>query len=97
MQLRTAVYRSQLHVYTPLATSHPPFRYLGRVTFFFGMLFGAIGSGYLVYAKRSYSATYAVAGGLLILFPYFVSGVVLTLIVGALLVASPKVLETYLG
>ena len=67
------------------------------MTLFFGILFGAIGSGYLVYAKRSYSAAYAIAGGLLIIFPYFVSGALLTLLVGALLVASPMAFQRYLG
>ena len=61
------------------------------MTLLFGLLFGAIGSGYLIYGKKQASASFAIAGVLLVVFPYFVSGVLLTLIVGALLVAMPAI------
>lgn len=62
---------------------------------FFGILFGAIGSGYLLYAKRVYSASFAVAGFLLIVFPYFISSAMAVLLVGAVLAASPFLVREY--
>jgi drug/metabolite transporter (DMT)-like permease len=60
---------------------------------FAGLVFGAIGTGYLVYAKRQYSALFAVAGALLIIFPYFVSSAWLTCLIGAALTAAPFVYQ----
>ena len=60
---------------------------------FFDLLFGAIGSGYLVYAKRQYSGTFAIAGALLIIFPYFVSNAILECVIGAALSAAPFIAE----
>jgi hypothetical protein len=59
------------------------------MTFFFGLLFGAIGSGYLLYAKRQYDGLMAIFGFALIVFPYFVDSAVMTFIIGALLAAAP--------
>jgi len=65
------------------------------VDLFFGIVFGAIGSGYLLYAKREFSAAFAVTGFLLIVYPYFLSNAVAILLVGALLVATPFVVRKY--
>ena len=54
-----------------------------------GLLFGSIGIGYLVYGRRQRRAMVLVAGVLLCVFPYFVSNAVLTVFVGALLMALP--------
>ena len=62
------------------------------MTFFLGILFGAIGSGYLLYAKRVYSATYALTGVALMIFPYFIDGALLTLVIGAAICAAPFIL-----
>ena len=59
------------------------------MTLFFGILFGAMGSGYLLYAKRQYDGLIAVFGFALIVFPYFVDGAVMTFIIGALLSVAP--------
>ncbi len=59
------------------------------MTFFFGLIFGAVGTGYLIYARRQYDGLLAVTGFLLMVFPYFVSGVFATLVIGALLCAAP--------
>ncbi len=52
----------------------------------FGVLFGVIGSAYLVYGKRQYEPWFLVVGLALIVFPYFVSSALLTALVGLLLV-----------
>ena len=63
------------------------------MSFFFDLLFGAVGSGYLVYAKKQYNATFAIFGALLVLFPYFISNAFATLVVGAALAAAPFAIE----
>ncbi len=63
------------------------------MTLFLGMLFGAVGSGYLIYGKRQYSALFAITGVLLVVYPYFVSSVLATLLIGALLIAAPFVVQ----
>lgn len=62
-----------------------------------GLVFGAIGSGYLVYAKKQYSAAFALPGAALILYSYFLSSVAATVIVGALLAAAPFAWERWSG
>ena len=66
------------------------------VALFFNILFGAIGSGYLIYAKRQYNGPFAIAGVLLMVFPYFIDSAVATLIVGALLAAAPFAIDRWL-
>jgi hypothetical protein len=65
------------------------------VAFILDLLFGAIGSGYLVYAKRQHSATFVIAGALLVIFPYFIDSVIGTLIIGAVIAAAPFAIERY--
>lgn len=59
------------------------------MTLLFGLLFGAVGSGYLLYAKKQYDGLFAIAGFALIIFPYFVDSALLTFIIGALLCVAP--------
>jgi hypothetical protein len=59
------------------------------------MLFGALGMGYLVYAKRQQNWIALVAGLGLCAFPYFVSNVWLTLLIGVALASVPFVFREY--
>jgi hypothetical protein len=54
-----------------------------------GMLFGAIGSGYLIYGHRQKHIVALASGLALIVFPYFVSNSWLMLLVGGALMALP--------
>jgi hypothetical protein len=56
---------------------------------FLGIVFGSIGGVYVFLARREHSALYLVIGALLILFPYFVSGVPLTIVIGVALSIVP--------
>ncbi|HEX5352971.1 MAG TPA: hypothetical protein VFW60_02725 [Rhodanobacteraceae bacterium] len=58
-------------------------------TLFWGMLFGAIGVGYFIYGKRQSMIVPLVCGIALIVYPWFVSGALLTVIVGIVLMAVP--------
>ncbi|HWS70727.1 MAG TPA: hypothetical protein VN605_01375 [Thermoanaerobaculia bacterium] len=62
-----------------------------------GLVFGAIGSGYLVYAKRQYSAAFALAGAALILYSYFLTNLAAILITGAMLAAAPFAWQRWSG
>ena len=54
-----------------------------------GMLFGAIGMGYCLYGRQQRTPIPLICGVGLIAFPYVVSGTLLTLLVGAVLMAIP--------
>ena len=60
-----------------------------EATIIWGVLFGAIGMGYLMYAKQQRRGIALAAGVGLIVVPYFMPGVWSLLLVGALLVAAP--------
>jgi hypothetical protein len=62
---------------------------------FLGLIFGGVGTGYLIYAKRNREATFAITGVLLIIYPYIFTGALMIFVVGALLTAAPFVLERY--
>ena len=54
-----------------------------------GVLFGAIGLGFLTYGKRQKANVPLVVGIALVLFPYFISNVLLLVAVGMALIAVP--------
>jgi len=54
---------------------------------FLGLLFSAIGLGYLVYAKQQRAAVPLLCGVALLIFPYLVSGTLPMIAVGILLMA----------
>jgi len=54
-----------------------------------GMLFGAIGLGYFIYGKRQSALLPLLCGFGLMVFPYFVSGTLWMLLIGAVLMAVP--------
>jgi len=55
------------------------------------ILFGSIGIGYLIYGRKQRHVPAFVTGLLLIIFPYFISNVMLLVLLGALLVALPYI------
>lgn len=56
---------------------------------FWGIMFGAIGSGYFIYGKRQQKMIPLVTGILLCVFPYFVSNTYLLLFIGFVLMITP--------
>ena len=61
----------------------------GSASVWWGMLFGAIGVGYFIYGKKQSMIVPLVCGIALIVYPWFVSGAWLTLIIGVVLMAVP--------
>jgi hypothetical protein len=56
---------------------------------FLGLLFGAVGTVYLIYGKREHSPLNLIVGFLLILYPYLFSNAVPIVVIGAALTAIP--------
>jgi hypothetical protein len=57
------------------------------------LLFGSIGLGFFIYGKKQRAVVPLVCGLALILFPYFVSNVMLLVGIGVLLIALPYFLR----
>jgi hypothetical protein len=54
-----------------------------------GVLFGSIGLGFLTYGKRQKAIVPLVVGIALLLFPYFISNVLILVAIGVVLIAVP--------
>lgn len=58
-----------------------------------GLLFGSIGLGYLIYGRRQRRATAFIAGLGLMGFTYFVDNTLAIVLIGAALIAAPLVIK----
>jgi hypothetical protein len=58
-------------------------------TIFVGMLVGCIGMGFFMYGKKQQMAVPMLCGVLLMVYPYFVPGLWLNLLIGIVLCAIP--------
>jgi hypothetical protein len=58
-----------------------------------GVFTGAIGVGYFMYGKRQAKFVPLIAGMMLCVYPYFVDGVLGLLVIGAVLMAAPFVID----
>jgi len=54
-----------------------------------GLLFGSIGLGFLIYGRKQRAVVPLICGLGLMVFPYFVSNTILLVAVGAVLIAIP--------
>ena len=64
-----------------------------QATLLWGLLFGSIGLGFFIYGKKQRAVVPLVCGMALMVFPYFVSNVMLLVGVGAMLIAIPYFLR----
>jgi hypothetical protein len=60
---------------------------------FWGLLFGSIGLGFLIYGRKQRAVVPLVCGLALMVFPYFVSNSVLLVAIGVALMAIPYFLR----
>jgi hypothetical protein len=58
-----------------------------------GLLFGSIGVGFFIYGKRQQMIVPLVCGLALMVYPYFVAGTLLILLIGVALMAAPYFLR----
>ena len=63
------------------------------VKLLFGIVAGAIGTGYFIYGRRQARFVPVIAGVLLCVYPYFVDGLLWLSVVGVVLVAAPFVTD----
>ena len=54
-----------------------------------GLLFGSIGMGFLIYGRKQRAVVPLICGLALIMFPYFLSNTILLIAVGIVLIAIP--------
>jgi hypothetical protein len=62
---------------------------MNTTSLLFGVLYGAIGFGYLIYGRRQQKGIALLSGVVLCAFPYFVSNIVLLILIGLVLIALP--------
>ena len=60
---------------------------------FWGLLFGSIGLGFLIYGRKQRAVVPLVCGLALMVFPYFVSNTIWLVVIGVALVAIPYFLR----
>jgi predicted membrane protein len=58
-----------------------------------GLLFGSIGLGFLVYGRKQRAVVPLVCGLALMIFPYFISNTILLITIGIVLMAVPYFLR----
>jgi hypothetical protein len=58
-----------------------------------GMIAGVFGVAYFIYGKKQQKFAPMIAGVLLCVYPYFVESVLWSAVIGALLLASPFVID----
>ena len=54
-----------------------------------GLLFGSVGLGFLVYGKKQKAVVPLVCGLVLMIFPYFIANTILLVAIGVVLIALP--------
>jgi hypothetical protein len=59
------------------------------VILFLGLIFGAVGTVYLIYGKKQHDAFYLVVGFLLIIYPYVFTSAIMIVIIGVVLSLVP--------
>ena len=64
-----------------------------QATLLWGLLFGSIGLGFFIYGKKQKAVVPLICGIALMVFPYFVSNVMLLVGIGILLSATPYFLR----
>lgn len=62
---------------------------MDMATLLLGMLFGTVGTGYCMYARKQRAPVPLACGVVLVVFPWFVDGAWLTALVGTALAAVP--------
>jgi hypothetical protein len=59
------------------------------LTLFLGLIFGAVGTVYLILGKKDHDPLFLIVGVLLIIYPYIFSNVMVIVLIGVVLSAIP--------
>ena len=76
-----------------LRSQYRHLRSLNTSSLLWGLLFGSIGLGFLVYGRKQRAVVPLVCGLALIVFPYFVSNTIALIAIGIVLMAVPYFLR----
>jgi hypothetical protein len=60
-----------------------------------GLLMGAIGMAYFIYGKKTTEFSFLIFGAVLIVYPYFVSNAVLSMVLGIIFILCPFIIKRY--
>jgi hypothetical protein len=66
---------------------------LNTSSLLWGLLFGSIGLGFLIYGRKQRAVVPLICGLTLMVFPYFVSNTILLVVIGVVLIAIPYFLR----
>ncbi|MDP4267644.1 MAG: hypothetical protein Q8880_09455 [Bacteroidota bacterium] len=66
---------------------------MSGTSIFLGMIISTIGLAYFIYGKKAEEFTYLIAGIVLMVYPYLISNVVWTVILGIVFCAVPVILN----
>jgi hypothetical protein len=69
------------------------FRLLNTASLLWGLLFGSIGLGFVIYGRKQRAVVPLICGLALMIFPYFVSNSILLVVIGVALMAIPYFLR----
>lgn len=64
-------------------------------TILVGLLMGAIGMAYFVYGKKTAEFSFLLFGVVLIVYPYFVSNAVLSMVLGIIFILCPFIIKRF--
>ena len=59
------------------------------MTLFLGLIFGAVGTVYLILGKKEHDPLYLIIGFLLIIYPYVFSSAIMIVVIGIVLALIP--------
>lgn len=62
---------------------------MSESSLFLGLLFGSIGTGFLLYGRKQRAVVPLLCGLALIIYPFFVSSSTLLVVIGVVLIAIP--------
>lgn len=60
---------------------------------FISLIFSSIGAGYFLYGKKAVEVSFMLAGGILCIYPYMVTGAMSMVIIGLVLMAAPFIAQ----
>lgn len=65
------------------------------MTLFFSIVISSVGFAYFIYGKRNSELVYMVDGVAMMLYPYFVGNLLISVIIGIVLCTLPFILKRY--
>lgn len=90
-------YEGQLKMAEKLAGQETPITGKGddnsSTTMFLTMIWGSIGTGYFIYGKKQSKFVFLICGVGLAVFPFFISDLVATIVLGLLMTIAPFKIE----